>query len=113
MPVAPFLAILTFAAVAHFRRLPAIVLAIAGVQICVHALLWNDPHLMWNNGIGSSALLKFLDRGSGRLSAYVPSIFTPVSGRTLAIIAATSIGWLILTAWLSRRERGLPLRRPA
>jgi hypothetical protein len=103
VPVAPFLAILTFAAVAHLQRLPAIVLVIAGVQVCVDALLWQDPHLLWNDGIGTSALLKFLDGGSGRLSSYVPSIFSPVNSRTMALIAAAVVSWLLLTAWLMRR----------
>ena len=102
VPVAPFLAILTFAAVAHVRRLPAIVLTIAGVQVCLDALLWQHPGLLWNDGIGTSALLKFLDRGTGRLSLYVPSIFPPLSLRTIAIVAAISVGWLLLTAWLAR-----------
>jgi hypothetical protein len=113
VPVAPFLAILTFAAVAHLRRLPAIVLAIAAVQVCLDALLWQDPHLLWNDGFGTSAFLKYLDGGTGRLSSYFPSLNTPVSSLTLAFVAATSVGWLLLTVWLSRTERDLRLPRPA
>jgi hypothetical protein len=102
VPVAPFLAILTFGAVAHLRRLPAIVKVIAGVQVCLDALLWQDPHLLWNDGIGTSALLTFVDRGSGWLSSYMPSIFTPLNSRTMALVAGASAGWLLLTAWMSR-----------
>lgn len=103
VPIAPFVAVLTFAAVAHLRRLPAIVLVIASVQVCLDALLWQHPGLLWNDGIGTSALLKFLDRGTGWLSSYVPSVSTPVDGLTVALVAITSIGWLLLTAWLMRR----------
>src|SRR5205823_688670 len=110
--VAPFLAILAFAAVAHLRRLPAVVLIIAGLQVCLDALLWQHPGLLWNDGIGTSALLQFLDRGTGRLSSSVPSLLPPVGGRTIAIIAAISVGWLLLTVWLSSKERDLRLRRP-
>jgi hypothetical protein len=102
VPVAPFLAILVFAAVAQLRRLPAIVVAIAGAQVCLDALLWQHPKLMWNNGIGTSALLAFLDRGTGWLSSYVPSVFTPIDGLTIALVALMSIGWFVLTAWLMR-----------
>jgi hypothetical protein len=113
VPVAPFLAIMTFAAVAHLRRLPAIALAIAGVQVGLDALLWQHPGLMWNGGVGTSALLTFLDGGTGRLSSYVPSLFPPVGSRTIATIVGTSACWLLLTAWLSRKERGLRPRRLA
>ena len=113
VPVAPFLAILTFAAVAHLRRLPAIVLAIAGVQVCLDAIFWQDPHLLWNDGFGTSAFLRYLDGGTGRLSSSFPSLNTPVSSLTMIIVAAASAACLLLTAWLSRRERDLRLRRPA
>jgi hypothetical protein len=113
VPVAPFLAILTFAAVAHLRRLPAIVLAIAGVQVCLDAIFWQDPHLLWNDGFGTSAFLRFLDGDTGRLSSSFPSLNTPVSSLTMIIVSAASAAWLLLTAWLSRRERDLRLRRPA
>jgi hypothetical protein len=108
VPVAPFLAILTFAAVAHLRRLPAIVMVIVGVQVCLDALLWQDPHLLWNDGIGTSALLTFVDRGSGWLSSYVPSIFAPLSSRTMALVAAAVVAWAVLTAWLRRRGEFSP-----
>jgi hypothetical protein len=113
VPVAPFLAILTFAAVAHLRRLPTIVLVIVGAQVCLDAFLWQHPALLWNDGYGTSAFLRYLDGGTGRLSSSLPSLLPPVGGRTIAIVAATSVGWLLLTAWLSRRERDLRLRRPA
>ena len=113
VPVAPFLAILTFAAVAHLRRLPAIVLAIAGVQVCLDAFLWQHPGLLWNDGFGTSTFLRYLDGDTGRLSSSFPSLNTPVSSLTIAIVAAALVGWLLLTVWLSRTERDLRLRRPA
>ena len=113
LPIVPLLSILAFSAVAHMRRIPAIVLVIAGVQVCLDAFLWQHPRLMWNDGYGTSAFLRYLDGGTKRLSSNMPSLFPPVGSRTIAIIAATSIAWLILTAWLSRRERGLHLQRPA
>jgi hypothetical protein len=103
VPVAPFLAVLAFAAVAYLPRLPAIVLVIVGAQVCLDAVLWQHPGLFWNDGLGTSALLTFLDRGTGQLSAYVPSILAPVSARTIAIVAVASIGWVLLTARLARR----------
>jgi hypothetical protein len=42
-------------------------------------------------------LLAFLDRGTGYLSAYIPSIFPPLNARTLAIVAAALTGWTVLT----------------
>jgi hypothetical protein len=113
VPVAPFLAVLAFAAVARLRRLPAIVFVIAGVQVCLDAFLWQHPGLLWNDGFGTSAFLKYLDDGTGRLSSYFPSLNPPVSSLTLAFVAATSVGWLLLTVWLSRTERDLRLPRPA
>jgi hypothetical protein len=101
VPIAPFLAIATFAAVAHLRRLPAVVMAIVSVQVFLDALLWQHPGLLWNDGIGTSALLKFLDGGTGWLSMYVPSIFPPLGGRTIALIAAAAIGWLMFTVLLT------------
>jgi hypothetical protein len=101
VPVAPFLAVLAFAAVAHLRRLPAAVLAIVAVQIALDALLWQHPGLLWNDGIGTSALLRFLDRGTGWLSSKVPSIFPPLGGRQIALIAVAVIGWMAFTALLT------------
>jgi hypothetical protein len=108
VPVVPFLAIAVFAAVARLERLPALVLAIVAVQTAVDALLWQQPGLMWNNGIGVSALLKFLDRGSGELSSYVPSIFPPLDARMMTIVAAASLAWLALTVWMVRPARRDP-----
>ena len=104
VPVAPFLAILAFSAVAHMRRLPVIVLAVVGLQVCLDAILWQYPGLLWNDGIGTSALLKFLDRGTGRLSSYVPSIFPPLPARTVALVAGASACWLLFTAWLNSTQ---------
>ena len=71
------------------------------------------PELLWNDGFGTSAFLRFLDGDTGRLSSSFPSLNSPVSGLTMIIVAAASAAWLLLTAWLSRRERDLHLRRPA
>jgi len=113
VPIAPYLAILAFSAVAHLRRIPVIVFIIVGVQVCLDAFLWQHPGLLWNDGFGTSAFLRFLDGGTGRLSSSFPSLNTPVSGVTMVVVAAASAGWLLLTAWLSRRERDLRLPRPA
>jgi hypothetical protein len=102
VPVAPFLAILAFSAVARLRRLPVIVLAIVTLQVCLDAILWQYPGLLWNDGTGSSALLKFLDRGTGQLSSYVPSIFPPLPARTVAIVAGALAFWLLFTGWVTR-----------
>lgn len=102
VPVVPFLAILVFAAVARLRRLPVVVILVVAVQVALDALLWQRPGLLWNNGIGSSALMRFLDRGTGWLSSYVPSIVLPLDG-TMVIVAAASAVWLIFSAWLVQR----------
>ena len=102
VPVAPFLAILAFSAVAQVLRLPVIVLALVGLQIVLDAILWQYPGLLWNDGIGISALLKFLDGGTGRLSAYVPSIVPPLPVRTVAMVVVAAACWLLLTAWITR-----------
>jgi hypothetical protein len=101
VPVAPFLAVLAFAAIADVRRLSPLVMVIAGVQVVLDVLLWQHPGLLWNDGIGMSALLTFLDRGSGWLSRNVPSIFPPLGGRTIALVAVAALGWLVLTAFLT------------
>lgn len=106
LPVAPFLAVLAFAAVAHIQRLPIIVLALVIVQVCFDAVIWHDPHLLWNDGIGTSALLKFLDYDSGWLSSFVPSVMTPFSARTIALVAAALGGWVGFTAWMSGSRSG-------
>jgi len=113
VPIAPYLAILAFSAVAHLRRIPVIVFIIVGVQVCLDAFLWQHPGLLWNDGFGTSAFLRFLDGGTGRLSSSFPSLNTPVSNVTMVVVAAASAAWLLLTAWLSRRERDLRLPRPA
>jgi hypothetical protein len=97
VPIAPFLAVLAFAAVAWLPRLPPVVLVIACAQVALDAVLWQHPGLFWNDGIGKSALLAFLDRGTGYLSAYIPSIFPPLSARTLAIVAVALTSWTVLT----------------
>jgi hypothetical protein len=102
VPVVPLLAILVFAAVAHLPRLPHIVMVIAGVQICLDAIFWMYPKLLWNDGVGTSALLRFLDGGTGWISAYVPSIFPPLDARKMALIAIAMICWLLLTAFAAR-----------
>jgi hypothetical protein len=111
VPVAPFLAILAFAAVAHMRRLPVVVLAIVAVQVCLDAVLWQYPGLLWNDGVGTSALLEFLDGGTGRLSSYAPSIFPPLPVRTVAIVAVALACWVLLTVRLTsplRTQRETP-----
>jgi hypothetical protein len=97
VPIAPFLGMLTFGAVARFRRLPAIVIVLVAVQVALDAVLWQHPGLFWNDGIGRSALLTFLDRDSGLFSRYVPSIFPPLDGRTLALVAVACIGWAVFS----------------
>lgn len=105
VPVAPFLGILAFSAVAQVPRLPGVAIAIVGLQLCLDALLWQYPGLLWNDGIGTSALLKFLDGGTGRLSSYLPSIFPPLAARTVVILAVASVFWVGLTVWLSSNRR--------
>ena len=104
VPVAPMLAILAFSAVARVRRLSVVVIALVAVQVCLDAIVWQHPGLLWNDGSGTSALLKYLDGGTGRLSSFAPSFVEPVGGRTIAMVAAASIGCLLLTAWLTRRS---------
>jgi hypothetical protein len=108
VPVAPFLCILLFAGIARVRLMPAPVWMLVAVQVAIDAILWQHPGLLWNDGVGSSALLTFLD-GSGRLSALVPSLVPPVTTRTVRAIVAIAAGWLLFTAWLVRyaaRRRG-------
>ena len=104
VPVAPFLGVLAFAAVAWVPRLPPVVLVIVCVQVVLDAVLWQHPGLFWNNGIGRSALLAFLDRGTGYLSAVTPSIIPPMGVRTIAIVAAALMGWIVLTLSLVRAD---------
>jgi hypothetical protein len=58
----------------RLRRLPAIVFVIAGVQISLDAFLSQHPGLLWNDGFDTSAFLKYLDGGTGRLSSCFPSL---------------------------------------
>jgi hypothetical protein len=102
VPVAPFLAILVFASVAYLKRLPVIVMAIVVIQVCLDALFWNQPKLLWNDGVGTSVLLKLLDGNTGHLSQYVPSILPSLNPWNILLIAATSMAWLLLTLWLTR-----------
>ena len=102
MPVAPLLSILVFGAVAHARRFPLFVGALALVQICLDAILWQRPKLLWNDGTGTSSLLTYLDRGTGLLSTHVPSLLPPIGWRTITMIAVSAIGWALLTWWLAR-----------
>jgi hypothetical protein len=102
VPVAPLLAILVFSAVAYVRRLPAIVIALIAVQVGLDAIVWQHPKLLWNDGTGTSALLHYLDQGTGRLSSYAPSLVTPIGSKTIAIIGSIAIMWLFITAWLTR-----------
>jgi hypothetical protein len=104
VPVAPFLAIVVFAAVARVRRLPLAVRALALVQIGIDVILWRRPGLLWNDGTGTSALLSYLDRGSGRLSQYLPSLSSPTAERTLIATAACIVAWALLTVWIARSE---------
>jgi hypothetical protein len=100
VPVTPFLAILAFASVAWVRRVPWIVLALVAVQVGIDAVVWQRPGLLWNNGIGTSALLAYLDGGTGWLSSAVPSIIEPLSSRNIALVALAIACWTALTAWL-------------
>jgi hypothetical protein len=102
VPVAPFLAALVFSAVAHRRRVPMLVWVIVAVQLGIDVIVWQHPRLLWNDGIGTSALLNFLDGGTRRLSAYAPSIFPPIGGRTIAAVAVVAACWALVTAWLIR-----------
>jgi hypothetical protein len=102
VPVAPFLAVFAFAAIAGAERLPVVVVGLAMAQAALDAVLWQHPGLLWNDGVGSSALLTYLDGGSGRLTALVPSIIPPVTPRTLMLIAGATTLWLALTGWLTR-----------
>jgi len=104
VPVIPFLAVMAFAAVAWVPRLPPVVLALAGAQVVLDAVLWQHPGLFWNDGIGKSALLTFLDRGTGYLSAYVPSIFPPLGIRTIALVAVALTSWVLLTVSIAGKS---------
>jgi len=101
VPVAPFLAMLVFAAVAQLPRMPVIVLALVAVQVCLDAIVWQRPGLLWNDGIGTSQLLQYLDGGTGRLSSLVPSIVEPFNAHTIALVAAAVAGWTLFTARLT------------
>ena len=106
VPVAPFLAILVFASVAYRKRLPVIVMAIVAIQVCLDALFWNQPKLLWNDGVGTSALLKWLDGNTGRISQYVPSILPSLNPWNILLVAAILMAWLLLTLWLMPHRKG-------
>jgi len=110
VPVTPFLAMLVFASVAYFKHLPVIVMAIVVIQVCLDALFWNQPKLLWNDGVGTSALLKLLDGNTGHISQYVPSILPSLNPWNILLIAVISMAWLMVTLWLTRnlRQGGSP-----
>jgi hypothetical protein len=91
-----------FASVAYLKRLPMIVMAIVGLQVCLDVLFWNQPKLLWNDGVGRSVLLKLLDGNTDHISHYVPSIFPPLNPWNILLVAAISMAWLLLTLWLAR-----------
>ena len=103
VPVAPFLCVLVFSAVARLRRVPVLILVVVATQVCLDAIVWQHPKLLWNDGTGTSALLNYLSAGSGRLSAWFPSLVAPVGRRTIVAIGTGSIIWVVTTAWLLQR----------
>jgi hypothetical protein len=107
VPIAPYLALLAFGAVAFLPRLPSLIVVLILVQAGLDALLWQNPRLLWNEGIGTSALLRFLDMDTGLLSRHAPSMLAPVSAPTVVSIAVVLAGWLALTAWLALRSARL------
>jgi hypothetical protein len=96
------LGILAFSGVASVRRLPAVVIGLITVQVGVDAILWQHPKLSWNDGSGTSALLRYIDRGTGLLSSYLPSLTAPIHFRTMAIIGCICMVWVVVTARLMR-----------
>jgi len=102
VPVTPMLAILAFSAVAYTRPLPAIVMGIIALQVSLDVILWQHPKLLWNDGVGASALLRYLDGGTGRLSSYAPSLTTPIGFRTVTVIVGPVIVWAVITARVRR-----------
>jgi len=107
VPVAPFLAILVFASIADLKRLPVIVMPIVVIQVCLDALFWNQPKLLWSEGVGTSALLNALDGNTGHISRYVPSILPSLNSSNMLLVAVASTVWLLLTLWLMRDMRAL------
>jgi len=104
VPVTPFLAILAFASVAWVRRIRGLVLALVAVQVGIDAVVWQRPGLLWNNGIGTSALLTYLDGGTRWLSSAVPSIIEPLGSRSIALVAVAIACWTMLTVWLNHED---------
>jgi hypothetical protein len=102
VPVTPFLAILVFAGVGMLRRVPAAVSALVVSQLSIDLVVWQHPKLLWNDGHGVSALLAYLDGGTARLSAHLPSFVPPVGASPLAP-AALFVGlWVAYSGWLAR-----------
>jgi hypothetical protein len=100
VPVIPLLCVFVFGAVAQLPRVPAAVLAVVALQIGLDVVLWQHPGLFWNDGTGTSALLHYLDRGTGRLSLYLPSLLSPVTAKEAGLVIITALVWLAVTASL-------------
>jgi hypothetical protein len=98
VPIAPMLGILAFSAAAYAPRLPAIARSILALQVALDVILWQHPKLLWNDGVGASALCRYLDGGTGRLSSYAPSLTTPIGFRTITVIVSIVIAWAVITA---------------
>ena len=103
VPVTPLLGILVFTAAAHARRYHPIVVGLIALQLCLDTIVWLRPKLLWNNGIGTSALLRALD-GTGWLAAHWPSLLPPIGFGTIATIGAIVVGWLFITLALADRR---------
>jgi hypothetical protein len=100
VPIVPLLAVLVCAAIAQLERLPMALRALVAIQIGADLILWQHPGLLWNDGTGTSALFKFLDRGSGALSHLAPSLATPMTERTIVSLTVILSVWCTLTVWL-------------
>jgi len=100
VPITPLLGILVFSAAAHVRRLPVLVIGLIVLQVSLDAIVWQRPKLLWNDGVGTSALLSYLDGGTGWLSSFFPSLVAPIGPWTIAMIISLAIAWVIITAWV-------------
>jgi hypothetical protein len=100
VPVIPFLCVFVFGAVAQLPRISAPLLVIVALQIGFDMVLWQHPGLFWNDGTGTSALLHYLDGGTGRLSLYLPSLLSPVTTKKAGVVGITALLWLAITASL-------------
>jgi hypothetical protein len=103
VPIVPLLAVLAFASVANVRRTPLLATIVVVIQVCLDAIVWQHPGLLWNDGIGTSALLNYVDRGTGRLSSLLPSLAAPLGPRAIALTVSAAAGWALLSALLWRR----------